>query len=87
MLLKNLINSPLKKFNKLNIKGLALNSKHVKKGYIFFAMRGNKFNGENYINKAIDKGAVVIVCSNKCKFKSDRILIIKKKILENLQVK
>jgi len=83
MLLKNLINFQSKKFNKLSIKGLALNSKDVKKGFIFFAIRGNKFNGENYINKAINKGAVIIVCSNKCKFKDNRILIIKKKNIRN----
>ena len=64
MLLKNLIKLSLVKHNKLKIKGLTTNSKKVKKGFIFFAIKGNKLNGENYINEAIKKGAAVVVCSN-----------------------
>ena len=65
MLLKKLINNPPKKNKNINIRGLAVDSKKVKKGYIFFAIRGLKQNGENYINDAIRKGAIVIVCSKK----------------------
>ena len=53
MLLKNLIKNSPKNIKELKIKGLALNSKDVKKGFIFFAIKGTKFNGENYIDKAI----------------------------------
>ena len=77
MLLKNLIKSPPRNVKKLNINGLAINSKDVKKGFIFFAVKGNKFNGENYIKEAIQKGAVIIVCSNSCKFQSNTVNVIK----------
>ena len=83
MLLKNLINKSLKIQKKLNIKGLAIKSKDVRRGFIFFAIRGNKFNGENYIKEAIKKGAAVIICSNYCKFKSSKILVIKTKEIRN----
>jgi MurE/MurF fusion protein len=83
MLLKNLIKFSSKKYNKLNIKGLAINSKKVKKGFIFFAIKGNQFNGEKYINEAIAKGAVVIICSNSCNFKSNKIHIFKTKNIRN----
>ena len=77
MLLKNLIeNLPSKKKN-IEVKGLAINSKKVKKNFIFFAIKGNKINGEKYINEAINKGATVIICSKNCKFKNKKILIIK----------
>ncbi len=79
MLLKNLIKNLPQNLKKLPIKGLALNSKDVKKGFIFFAIKGNKFNGENYIHKAIKNGAIIIICSNKCKFKSTKVNIIKTK--------
>ena len=79
MLLKKLIKTLPKSLENLSIKGLATNSRDVKKGFIFFAIRGNKFNGENYINTAIKKGAVVIICARRCKFKSDKIYIIKTK--------
>ena len=45
MLLKNLIeNLPSKKKN-IEVKGLAINSKKVKKNFIFFAKKGNEING------------------------------------------
>tara|TARA_A100000164_G_scaffold381991_1_gene437092 strand:+ start:22 stop:2787 length:2766 start_codon:yes stop_codon:yes gene_type:complete len=79
MLLKNLIKNSPKSLKKLKIKGLALNSKNVKKGFIFFAVKGNRSNGENYINEAIKKGASIIICSENCKFKSKKIHIIRTK--------
>jgi MurE/MurF fusion protein len=83
MLLKNLIKFSSNKYNKLNIKGLAINSKKVKKGFIFFAIQGNQFNGERYINEAITKGASVIICSTNCKFKSNKIAVFKIKKIRN----
>ena len=84
MLLKKLIKISSKKYSGLNIKGLAINSKEVKKGFIFFAIKGNKLNGEKFIKDAITKGAVVIICSQNCKFKSDFIYVIKTKNIRNL---
>ena len=77
MLLKNLIKKIPQRFKNLKIKGLALNSKDVKKGFIFFAIKGNNLNGENFIDKAIKKGAIAIVCSKNCNFKSETTFIIK----------
>ena len=68
---------------KLKIKGLALNSKDVKKGFIFFAIKGTRFNGESYIDKAIKNGAIIIICSKTCKFKSTKVNIIKTKKVRN----
>ena len=84
MLLKNLINNIPKDKKKIKIKGLATNSKEVKKGYIFFAVKGNYNNGEKFIKEAINKGASVIICSNNCKYKDEKISIIKKKNIRNL---
>ena len=83
MLLKNLIKNLPKNTKNLNVNGLALNSKDVKKGFIFFAIKGSKFNGENFIDKAIKNGAITIVCSKSCKFKSTKINVIKAKKVRN----
>ena len=83
MLLKKLIKFSLKKYNKLNIKGLATNSKEVKKGFIFFAIKGRQLNGEKYISEAIKKGANVIICSNDCNFKNDNIAVFKVQNIRN----
>ena len=84
MLLKNLINNLPEDKKKISIKGLSVNSKDVKKGYIFFAIKGGKSNGEKYIKEAIDRGASVIVSSKNYKYKNKKIFAIKKIILEIL---
>ena len=83
MLLKNLINNLPEEKKKITITGLSSNSKEVSKGNIFFAIKGNNNNGENYIKEAIHRGASVIVCSKDCKYKNKKILIIKKKDIRN----
>ena len=74
MLLKNLIKNPPQNLKKLPIKGLALNSKDVKKGFIFFAIKGNKSNGENYINNAIKNGAIIIICSKSLNLEAQKLI-------------
>ena len=77
MLLKKLIKNLPKEYKKISIQGLAADSKKIKKGFIFFAIKGNKFNGEKYISEAVKKGAKVIVCSKNCSFKSKKIKVIR----------
>ena len=84
MLLKNLIKSNSKDKNNIFISGIASNSKEVKKNYIFFAIKGNKNNGEKFIQDAIKKGASVIICSQECKIKNKNINIIRAKNVRNL---
>ena len=86
MLLKNLIKDIPKEKKNIKISGISTNSNYVKKNFIFFAIKGNKFNGENYINEAIYKGAKVIICSKNCriKIKNKNIIIIKTKDVRNL---
>ena len=78
MLLKKLIKNLSKEKNRIDIKGLEIDSRKVKKDFIFFAVKGLKFNGEKFINEAVNNGAVVIVCSKNCKYTNKKILVIKK---------
>ena len=55
MLLKNLIKNIPKDKKNINITGLAIDSNKIKKDYIFFAIKGNKINGENFVKDAIKK--------------------------------
>lgn len=43
-----------------NVTGITCNSKQVKPGYVFVAIEGEKDDGNNYIDEAIDNGAVLI---------------------------
>ena len=63
MLLKKLIKNLPQQIKKLRIKGISENSKKIKKGYVFFAIKGTRHNGERYINEAINNGAIAVVCS------------------------
>ena len=49
--------------NYLNHKfsGISFNSNEIKKGFIFFAIKGNKIDGKKFINNAINNGAKTIV--------------------------
>ena len=83
MLLKNLIKDiPIEK-KYIKISGISTNNEDVKKNHIFFAIKGNKNNGEKFINDAIQKGASVIICSKECKIKinNKNVFLIKKKRL------
>jgi UDP-N-acetylmuramyl tripeptide synthase len=71
MLLKKIIKNLPINIQKINIKGLSLDSREIKKNYLFFATKGKKYNGENYIFEAIKKGARAVICDTNC--------IIKKK--------
>ncbi len=84
MLLKNLINNISKDKKNIFISGLSTNSKRVKKGNIFFAIKGNKVNGEKFIKDAILRGASVIVCSKSNKFKNKNIHIIRTNKIRHL---
>ena len=77
MLLKKLINNYYIKRKNIKVTGLSINSKDIKKGYIFFAIKGNRSNGEKFIDEAVKKGAQVIVCSKQCKYTNSKITVIK----------
>ena len=77
MLLKNLIRNISKDKKNIIVSGISTNSKIIKKNYIFFAIRGKKFNGERFIKDAVRKGASVVICSKNCKIRNISTLIIK----------
>ena len=65
MLLKDYIPNINKKYKNVFFSGISFSTSKVKKKNIFFAIKGNKFDGNNYIDKAIKKGASVIVKEKK----------------------
>jgi len=54
------LNYILTEIEDFNVQGLAYDSRKVKPGYIFFAIKGLKDNGNKYTNDAIKNGAKVI---------------------------
>ena len=65
MQLKDYFFNIKKKQNKIFFSGIASSSFKVKKNFVFFAIKGNKKDGNKFIKVAIRKGAKVIVSNNK----------------------
>ena len=68
MLLKDYFPNLNKKYQKVSFKGIAFNSRKIKKGYIFFALKGSNTDGNLFINDAIKNGSKIII-SDKLKKK------------------
>ncbi len=49
------------KLKKITINGLSLDSRNIKPGYLFFAVSGEKVNGVEFINNAIEQGAAAVL--------------------------
>ena len=65
MQLKDYIPWVDKKHSKVFFSGIAFDSSKVRKDDIFFAIKGNKSDGNNYINSAIQRGAKIIISEKK----------------------
>lgn len=70
------LNKMFKEAPAIPISGLAIDSRRVEKNYIFFAIDGSNADGHDFIDKAIEKGASVIVHSKPIDFKLKRIVYI-----------
>lgn len=54
----------------LEIKGIESNSKEIKKGYIFVAIKGFDTDGHQYVGNAIEKGATAVMIEEGCDLKA-----------------
>ncbi len=77
MLIGNYFKNINSKFENHIFSGLSFNSSYCKKNYIFFAIKGNNFNGNNFIAHAIKKGARTIVSNYKYTGLKNNVLFIK----------
>ena len=73
MLLSALIKSTRKDYKKIVIKGISFDSRKVKKGDIFFAIRGNTTSGVKFIDHALSRGALAIVSDTKINYKKNKV--------------
>uniref|UniRef100_A0A7C5KB32 Mur ligase N-terminal catalytic domain-containing protein n=1 Tax=Thermodesulfobium narugense TaxID=184064 RepID=A0A7C5KB32_9BACT len=50
-----------KEFFNSQVYGISYNSKEVKSGYLFFAIKGTKVDGHEFVEEAFKNGAVAAV--------------------------
>ena len=79
MLLKNLIDNLNSKISNLKIRKISSDSRKIQKGDLFVSIKGNKFDGNKFIDHAILNGAKVVVYSGLLKKKYKNITYIKTK--------
>ena len=63
-------------YKKFFFSGISFNSSEIKKNNIFFAIKGNKVDGNNFISSAISNGAKIVVTEKKINGLKNGILFI-----------
>jgi len=59
-----------------NAPRFCLDSRQSKAGDIFIAIRGNVFDGHNFIGPAIERGAKYVVCEKSCNVKNAEVITV-----------
>ncbi len=76
MQLKDYFSKINKKHNKILFSGISFDSSKVRRNNIFFAIKGNKVDGNKFIDQAIKNGARVIVSEEKINKKKKNIVFL-----------
>ena len=84
MFLGNYFNNIQKKYKQIFFSGISFNSNQVKKDNIFFAIKGNRIDGNNFISSAISNGAKIIITEKKINETKNGILFIQTKNIRKL---
>ena len=79
MFLKDYYPNLDKKYFSIKFKEISFDSKLVKKDYIFFAIKGNKFDGNKFVKDAIKKGSKIVVSDKSKEGFENNILYLKNK--------
>ena len=81
MLLGNYFTNIDSSKKKIFFSGISFNSKDIKKDNIFFAIKGNHYDGNKFISTAIKKGSKIIISEKKIRnFQKDIFFIHTKNI-------
>ena len=64
-----------KEMRALEISGISFDSKNVKEGFLFVALRGEKSDGHNYIDSAVNNGAQALIVENQAEVNSTEISV------------
>ena len=84
MLLKDYFPNINKKFENVFFSGISFDSSKVKKNDIFFAIKGNKNDGNNFVSNVIKKGSKIIISEKKISKLKNGILFINTKNIRKL---
>ena len=84
MQLKDYIPNIDKKYKDIFFSGICFNSSKIKKNNIFFAIKGNTNDGNNFIPFVIKKGSKIIITEKNIRKSQDGIIFIYRKNVRKL---
>ena len=84
MQLKDYIPKIDNKIKKTFFSGISFDSSKIKKNYIFFAIKGENIDGNNFIPNALKKGSKIVITEKKIKKFQKNILYIQTKNIRKL---
>ena len=84
MLLGDYFKNIQNKYKQIYFSGISFDSNKVKKNDIFFAIKGTKIDGNNFILSAISNGAKIIVTEKKINGLKNSILFIQSNNIRKL---
>ena len=83
-IIKDLNYTQLANFSNYEIKGISCNSNCIRPGYLFVAIKGERFDGHSFLKPAINKGAsaVILQKDSPLEKKVERAPIFEEKVIE-----
>ena len=87
MLLGNYFKNIKNNYKNFFFSDISFESNQIKKNYIFFAIKGNRIDGNNFISSAIKNGAKIIITEKKINGLKNGILFIQSKNIRKLLAK
>ena len=84
MLLGNYFHNINRNYKNFYFSGISFDTKSIKKNNIFFAIKGNKVDGNKFISNAIQKGSKIIVTERQVNRLQNGILYIHTKNIRKL---
>ena len=83
-IIKGIVTEEIKGDLEKEISGIHIDSRLIEPGHLFVALKGTQTDGHAYIDKAIEKGAVVIVCETLPCSMTDGVTYIKVESTEDI---
>jgi UDP-N-acetylmuramoyl-tripeptide--D-alanyl-D-alanine ligase len=71
--------------NPMAFKGVSIDSRTISEGELFFAIRGDKFDGHKFIGSALLRGSGAVVDKRPAELPRDKVIICVKDTLRSLQ--
>ncbi len=75
-ILKGISNPEIIGKKDVDIKGIVVHSSRVREGFLFICVRGEKTDGHQYIEEAVERGAAAVICERYPEISADTTVVV-----------